>query len=86
VGRYAPNTVAGAAEGHAPDQAAVAAHSNQAAAAAHLAPTVAGLVNGSQWDWASDDDKDEVHKQRNLHASGAAGLQNNEHAVLDTHQ
>jgi hypothetical protein len=70
---------------HTPNQAAAAANSNQAAAAAHLAPMVAGLVDGSQWDWASDDDDDEAHEQRNLHASGAAGLRNNEHAVLDAH-
>jgi hypothetical protein len=86
VGRYAPNTAAGAASGHAPVQAAAAAHSDQAAAAAHLAPTVAGLLDGSQWDWASDDDNDEAHERSNLHASGAAGLRNNEHAVPDAHQ
>jgi hypothetical protein len=81
VGRYAPNTAAGAAAGQAPDQAMAAAHSDQAAAAAHLVPTVAGLVNGSQRDWASDDDNNETHEWRNLHASGAAGLRNNEQDV-----
>ncbi len=86
MGRYAPNTAARATAGHAPDQAAAAAHCDQAAAAAYLAPTVAGLVSGSQWDWASDDNDDEAHERRNLHASGAAGLQNNEHASLDAHQ
>ena len=78
VGRYASNTAAGAAGGHAPDQAATVAHSDQAAAAAHSAPTVVGLVDGSQWDWASDDDDDKAHERRNLHASGAVGLWNNE--------
>ncbi len=77
---------AGAAMGHAPDQAAAAAHSDQAAAAAHLAHTVAGLVDGSQWDLASDDHDDKAHEQRNSHASGATGLRNNEHAGLDAHQ
>jgi hypothetical protein len=86
VGGYAPNTAAGAPMGHAPNQAATAAHSDQAAAAAHLAPTVAGLVDGSQWDWASDDDDNKAHEWRNLHAIGAAGLRNNEHAILDAHQ
>jgi hypothetical protein len=86
MGRYAPNTAARVAAGHAPVQAAAAAHSDQAAAAAHLAPTVAGLLDGSQWDWASDDDDNEAHELRNLHASGAAGLRNNEHAGLDAHQ
>jgi hypothetical protein len=51
-----------------------------------LAPTVAGLLDGSQWDWASDDDNNKAHEWRNSHASGAAGLRNNEHAVLDAHQ
>ncbi len=72
--------------GHTPDQAAAAAHSDQAAEVAHSAPTVAGLVDGRQWYWASDDKDDKAHEHRNPHASGTAGLRNNEHAVLDAHQ
>jgi hypothetical protein len=86
MGRYAPNTAAGAAAGHAPNQAAAAAHSDQSAAAAHLAPMGAGLVNGSQWDWASDDDDNKAHGQNNPHASEATGLRDDEQALRDAHQ
>jgi hypothetical protein len=74
---YVTNTAARATVGH--------AH-NQAAAAAHLAPTGAGLVDGSQWDWASNDNDDEAHGQNNPHASEAAGLRVNEQAIHDAHQ
>jgi hypothetical protein len=86
MGWHAPIMAAKAAVGHAHGQAVAATHSDQAAAAAQSAPTAAGYADGSQWDWASDDDNDEAQEQRNQQASGAAGLQNNKHAVHDAHQ
>jgi hypothetical protein len=77
MGQNVTNTAAGAVVGH--------AH-NQAAAAAHLAPTGVGLVDSSQWGWASSDNDGEAHGQNNLHASEAAGLRDNEQAVRDAHQ
>jgi hypothetical protein len=77
MGWYVTNTAAKAIVGH--------AH-NQAAAAAHLAPTGVGLVDGSQWDWASNDDDNKAHGQNNPHASEAAGLRDDEQAIRDAHQ
>jgi hypothetical protein len=77
MGWYVTNMAAEAIVGHAHDQAV---------AAAHLAPTGAGLINSSQWDWASDDDDDKAHGQNNPHASEAAGLRDNEQVVRNAHQ
>jgi hypothetical protein len=51
MGQYVTTTAAMAVLRHA---------DNQAAASAHLASTVMGLVNGSQWDWTSNNDDDKV--------------------------
>jgi hypothetical protein len=71
--RYVTNMAAVAVVGHAHDQAMAVAHS---------ASTVVGLVDGSQWDWASDDDGDEAHVRKNPHASDTAWLRDDKQAVL----
>jgi hypothetical protein len=75
MGQYVTNTTAVVSAGH--------AH-NQAAAVAHSASAVVGLVDASQWDWAAANDDDQV--QKNLHASETAGLRDDEQAVLEANQ
>jgi hypothetical protein len=79
MGRYVPNTAA----------VAIARHVNdQAAAVARLASTIAGLINGSQWDWTSGDDDIKAHMQVKRHASEAAsaGPMDDEQAAFGANQ
>jgi hypothetical protein len=63
VGRYVTNTAAVAVTRQANDQAMAVAHS---------AITISGLVDGSQWDWASDNKGDKARMQEKVHASETA--------------
>ncbi len=78
-GRYVANTAAVAVARQANDQAAAVAHS---------AFTIAGLVNGSQWDWTSDDKGDEARMRRKPHASetALAWLMDDEQATFGANQ